>query len=368
MRKKKICLVVPAYNEEKVIGDTLHSLLALVDTEDLYVANDSSTDHTEEIAKQFTKNVITITEGRGKANALNTLIKGHELYKKYDYIMPVDADTVVSPDFLKHALPIFEKDTKKKVFCVIGKVVGQRHNWLTTYRVWEYELAQTIHKTAQSIMDTVIVCPGPSTVFRSEVFEKLSIPTDTITEDMDLTFELHRHNMGTIVYEPKSTVETQDPTTIRQFTKQVDRWYKGFWQCVIKHNIPWGGQRLDFEVAFLATEGLFNGLLVIALFVFIPLSILYQSAALLTPLIMDIAFFMIPSFILTAHKYKNWNLFLYLPHFYVMRVITSFLFLRSFFKVVLVERLHIYAVWNTTRYESRKEKQWRNLLYSTARH
>jgi poly-beta-1,6-N-acetyl-D-glucosamine synthase len=366
MRKKKICFLVPAFNEETVLAHTLESLLKLVSKDDIYVANDNSTDRTAQVASLYTENVITISKGRGKANALNTLIQGLQLHKKYEYIMPVDADTVVAPDFLLHVLPIFESDKEKNIFCVIGKVVGNTHNWLTTFRMWEYELAQTIHKTAQSILGTVIVCPGPSTVFRSSIFEKLIIPTDTITEDMDLTFELHRNNMGTIAYVSKALVQTQDPTTIRQFIRQVDRWYKGFWQCVVKHNIPWGGQRIDFEITFLATEGLFNGLLVVALFLFIPLSILYQSAALLAPLVLDLVFFLIPSFIFTAKRYNTWKLFLYLPHFYIMRVITSFLFLRSFFKVVLVEKLHIYAVWNTPRYE-RKEAKWDNLLYSTAR-
>lgn len=367
-KRRSVAIIVPAYNEEEVISTTLKSLKKVVPARDIYVVDDASKDKTAMLAKKITKNVHTVKKGGGKANALNTGISVFKLTEKYDYIMPVDADCVIDTHFFDNVIPLFQADKRKRIACVIGKVVGQNHKWVTTYRLWEYEITQTIHKSAQSIMNAVVVCPGPSTVFRSEVFKKVKIPNDTVTEDMDLTFIIHRKKLGKILFCPKALVYTQDPKTIADFTKQVDRWYRGFWQCVFKHNIPWGEQMLDLEVGFLASEGLFNGVLTIALIILVPLSIINGSTVFAVPLGLDIFFFMLPTFLYTAFRYRSWAIFKYIPQFYFMRLLTSLIFLRSFFKTIFLTQLSKYKRWNTKRYELREEEAWAHLsVHSAAR-
>lgn len=364
--KKTVAIIVPAYNEETVLANTLSSLVQLEKDADIFVVDDRSTDKTAEIAKRFTSNVHTVTKGKGKANALNAGIETFKLIEKYKYIMPVDADTVISSNFLDNVIPIFEADKKENIVCVIGKVVGQNHRWVTSYRMWEYEITQSIHKSAQSILNAIIVCPGPSTIYRSGIFKKIKIPTDTVTEDMDLTFTIHRKKLGKIEYCPKAKVYTQDPKTIKDFVKQVDRWYRGFWQCVFKHNIPWGEQMLDLEVAFLASEGLFNGVLVAALVVLVPLSIVNGSTVFAIPLAIDAFLFLLPTLIITALKNKSWSIFKYIPQFYFLRILTSLIFLRSFFRAIFISKLGIYKKWSTTRYEIREEEAWARLSVQPA--
>jgi len=361
--KKKTAIIVPAHNESEVIGLTISSLLQLVKQKDIYVINDGSTDDTSNIAKSYGVHVLDINPGKGKANAINTAIAYFSLIEKYEYIMPVDADTLVAPNFLDHTSKVFDKDIKEKVACVIGKVVGKDVNGVTAYRLWEYEIAQSIHKSAQSVVGAIIVCPGPSTVFRSRVFEKISLPTDTITEDMDFTFLIHRKKLGKIVYCGEAEVYTQDPQTLRDLLKQLSRWYKGFWQCVFKHKIPWGGQVLDLEVAILATEGLFNGIFVAVLVFMTPLVILYGSSVLLPPLIFDFVFFLVPTIAFVARKQRKsfWSLLRYIPQFYAIRLLASILFLKSFFVTVIETQLTIHAMWNTKRYQTKKEETWPNL-------
>lgn len=333
-RKKIICILIPAHNEERVIGSTIQSLFSLVSGDDIYVVNDGSTDSTESVAKSLVPNVLTLHPNVGKAATMNAAISHFRLVNRYKYIMPMDADTVVQPDFLSHVLPILENDADKTIACAVGKVIGRSNNWVTLYRVWEYEIAQYIHKSAQGKEQAIIVCPGCSTVYRSEVFKKLSIPTGTLAEDMDFTFLLHRLHIGKIVYVDKARVVTQDPNNIKDLFKQLDRWYTGFWQCLIKHNIPWEGQTLDFEVALLALEGLFNGLLIIALTMFVPLALSYNPRLLVYPLSLDFIFFFLPTMILAAHRHRLWRLLLHIPHFYFLRMASSFIFFKSFIKVM----------------------------------
>jgi len=333
-KKYKIAILIPAHNEEKVIRKTLISVLTIIPKEHIYVVSDGSTDNTSAIARSYIENVITLPHGMGKAKATNFTIGCFDLTNRYEFLMPVDADTIITEDFIKNALPILEKDIQKKIACVVGKVTGTGHNWITAFRIWEYEIAQTIHKTAQSIEDSIMICPGCATIFRSGIFKHITIPSGTLTEDMDLTFLIHRKKLGKIVYIGSSKVITQDPMTFRDYRKQLHRWYTGFWQCLIKHNIPWGGQLLDFEVGIVALEGLFNGLLVLGFVFLVPVVIRVKPFVLGVPASVDLFLFLIPTMAYTGMKNRMSNILLYLPHFYLLRFVSSFIFLLCFIKIL----------------------------------
>lgn len=354
---RKVAIIVPAHNEEKVIKHTLISVIALVGKTNVYVVDDGSKDKTSEVARKYTRNVLRLYPNGGKAHALNSTIAKFKLTKRYKYIMPIDADTVIAKDFFKHIFPIFEKDKKNKIACVIGKISGRNKKWITTYRLWEYEVNQAIHKQAQSLIGGITVCPGPSTVYRSRVFDKIKYSTKTTTEDMDFTFKIHRKGLGKIVYESKATVSTQDPGTFRAYVKQIKRWYKGFWQCIMKNDIPWGGQMLDVEAAMLATDGLLNSLLAVFYVVLTPLSFLLSVKLLLVPLILDLFVFMVPTILYVSYKRRMWTLIKFLPYFYAMRFVSSFIFLHCFISVSF-STLKINGGWSTQRYKVAKGEAW----------
>jgi cellulose synthase/poly-beta-1,6-N-acetylglucosamine synthase-like glycosyltransferase len=347
---KRLAVLIPAHNEAEVIAATLKSFSGLVDYRDIFVVDDGSDDATAAVAAAFTPNVLVLNPNQGKANAMNTAIGHFQLSLKYDYIFPMDADTKIDKNFLNHTLPVLNNDYNNEIACVVGKVIGKSHSWVTTFRLWEYEVAQTIHKAAQSRENAIIVCPGCATVYRSRIFSTLPIPSGTLTEDMDFTFQIHRNKLGKIVFAGKALVITQDPKTLSDFIKQIDRWYTGFWQCVRKNNIPWGGQMLDVEVGLLATEAIFNGMLVIALIFLIPFVIFNHPYLLYIPLSVDLLFFLVPTMVLTAIRHRSWKIFAYLPLFYLARFISSLVFLSTYIKVIV--GLDTKMVWGkTNRYQ-----------------
>lgn len=357
---KKIAFLVPAHNEEQVIKLTIEALLRIASKQDIYVVNDGSSDLTGDVASSLVPNVLNLYPNVGKATAMNQAITHYKLFKKYQYLMPMDADTIISQNFLDETLPILDQDKVKKITCVVGKVVGQGICPYTSYRLWEYEISQTIHKKAQSLENAIIVCPGCATIFRAEIFAKVKIPTGTITEDMDLTFLIHRLNLGQIKFIDKAIVITQDPRSIRDYLGQIDRWYTGFWQCVQKHNIPWGGQMLDMEVTILASEGIFYGLLSIFFIIFTPFIFLKQPHLIFLPLLLDLCLFVIPTVLLTSFRHNAWKIIKYIPMFYLLRFLGSLYFLKSFFKIVLGVRS---LKWNkATRYDVNPvtQKLWLN--------
>ncbi|MDQ3239565.1 MAG: glycosyltransferase family 2 protein, partial [bacterium] len=224
MEKRKLALLVPAWNEGEVVSYTLESLLVHSSKEDIYVVSDGSKDNTVEVSQRYTDNVLDIQPNAGKANAMNKCIEYFDLANRYEYIMPMDGDTIVTPEFVNSALPILEADIDKKYACVVGKVIGKSYSWITLYRLWEYEISQSIHKKAQDLENAIIVCPGCATIYRADIFNTVQIPKGTLTEDMDFTFMIHRNNLGKITFTDKAIVVTQDPGNVKEYCKQIKRW------------------------------------------------------------------------------------------------------------------------------------------------
>ncbi len=89
-KQKKVCVLVPTYNNEQTLERVLHSLLEY--TDQIIVVNDGSTDTTPNILQQFTQiNVVSYTQNKGKGHALRTGFR-HAVKLGYDYAITIDSD------------------------------------------------------------------------------------------------------------------------------------------------------------------------------------------------------------------------------------------------------------------------------------
>jgi glycosyltransferase involved in cell wall biosynthesis len=89
-REKKVCVLVPTYNNEKTLGNVLESLFAY--TDQIIVVNDGSTDSTPNLLQQFPKiNLVSYPDNRGKGYALRTGFR-HAVKSGYDYAITIDSD------------------------------------------------------------------------------------------------------------------------------------------------------------------------------------------------------------------------------------------------------------------------------------
>ena len=104
--KPRTLVIMPAWNEEEVIGNTITELLQRVPEVDLVVVNDGSTDHTSEIARRAGAFVIDLPYNMGVGAAMRT---GYKYARRadYDYAMQVDSDgqhdPMCIPDLIAHA-------------------------------------------------------------------------------------------------------------------------------------------------------------------------------------------------------------------------------------------------------------------------
>lgn len=155
-------MVIPAYNEEKTIKNTLISYAGFLknsfDEFELIAVNDGSTDHTlREITDSGCAKVISYRQNRGKGYA----VKRGILMATGDYIFFTDADCSFAPDNIRHAVLIMEKGLAKGV-------VGIREN-----RDSEYPLSRRILSGGlKRLLDVVLKIDNSDTQCGFKGFEK----------------------------------------------------------------------------------------------------------------------------------------------------------------------------------------------------
>src|SRR5437773_11525221 len=92
-----ISILIPAYNAEPWIADTIRSALAQTwPRKEIVVVDDGSTDQTLAVARRFASKdvVVTTQENQGAAAARNSALS----LCQGDYIQWLDADDLLSPE------------------------------------------------------------------------------------------------------------------------------------------------------------------------------------------------------------------------------------------------------------------------------
>ena len=233
-----VAILIPAYNEEKVIERTIQGAL---DSDypnfHVIVIDDGSKDRTLEIARRTfaaeekaAKVVILTKPNGGKAEALNF---GLEHIGDAEFFVGIDADTIIAPDAIARMIPHF---LNPKVGAVAGNAkVGNRVNLWTRWQALEYITSQNFERRALNTMGAVSVVPGAIGAWRVEdVREAGGYHIDTVAEDADLTMALLR-NGHRVEYEDQALAFTEAPTNANALMRQRFRWSFGILQAVFKH-------------------------------------------------------------------------------------------------------------------------------------
>ncbi len=233
-----VAVLIPAYNEEKVIERTVRAALNS-DYPNLrvIVIDDGSRDRTLEVARfEFSREaaqgrVLILTKrNSGKADALNY---GIEHIGDAELFVGIDADTIIAPDAISRLVPHF---INPKVGAIAGNAkVGNRVNLWTRWQALEYITSQNFERRALDVLGAVSVVPGAIGAWRvSAVREAGGYHTDTVAEDADLTMALLRLGYR-VEYEDMALAYTEAPTNANGLMRQRFRWSFGILQAVYKH-------------------------------------------------------------------------------------------------------------------------------------
>ena len=329
----RLCVVIPAHNEELLVGRCVQSVLdAGVAPQDIYVVDDCSSDGTAAAVGAFDGvQLLMNAVNLGKLKGLRRAVDHFDLVERYDYLSLLDADSHVAPDYFVEVCARFSADERTALVC--GSPYSERHNWLTAYRALEYAITLFAYRQGQDRMGTITVAPGCASTYATRILNDLDWDGETLVEDMDLTIQIHRKRLGQIAYAPHAIAHTQDPQRIREYVGQLTRWYSGTWQVMRLRRLPFGGQRIDAEFALLVGEGLFYAVAML----FLPLALWKWPAAVMRVALFDQALWFALAAVF-AVRLRRADILTSFPTFLLIRVLNCGLLLQTFWLEVIAGR------------------------------
>lgn len=339
-----ICVVIPAFNESLLVRRCIDSVLAAgVPAHNIYVVDDASTDDTADRVRAV-PGVQLLSDGRkrGKLGGIRDLLTHFGLAARYEYLAILDADSHVAPEYFHEILVRFLHDAETVLVC--GAPHSERYNWLTAYRAYEYAVTLRLYRQGQHAMGVITVAPGCASVYRTSVLPQLQWDSQTLVEDMDLTVQVHRGQLGRVAYTAAAVAYTQDPRTVRDYVGQLTRWYRGTWQVMRLRGVPFGKQRIDAEFALLLGEGLFFSMVTLCL----PLLAWLWPSVILRLLLIDQAI-VVALAAVCAISLKRADILLSVAAFPLLRLVNSAILLRTFWLEV-VRRQHALEWFTVARY------------------
>jgi len=341
----KLTVVIPAFNEEKIIKQTVQSVIdADYPKKEIIVVNNNSTDNTKKILEKYQNKILVLDEPRkGKVNAINRGIQ----CAKGDIIVILDADTRVLHNTLAKIVIPF---VNYKIGAVTGNVkVDNRSNLIEKIQVPDYNVSMNLARGVLSLYGTMPIISGAFGAFRkSAIVEKnVSIFTDdTMTEDFDVTVKLLKKGYITS-YEKDAIAYTEVPKKIMDLVNQRYRWLRGFIQVYFKHKDYFLGAAFDYSynIAFflLMNNNMIVPIIIIINLIAIVPTILIGNTDLVIFLI-SLGLFNITMFSLLTLRLSGEKISygMYAPVLMVLFLwITSYIFLKS----VIDQILHKEKAW-----------------------
>ena len=275
-----VSVLVPAFNEEAVIVESVRSLLALrYPKHEVVVVNDGSGDDTlaalrrafdlapvrlalrqliptaavraTYVSRVHRGLVVVDKENGGRSDALNAGINA----ARQPYVCVIDADSLLEPDaLLKVSKPILDDpDVLAATGGTIriangsrvdhGRVVEARvpTSRLATIQVLEYFRAFLVARVGWSKLNALGIISGAFGLFHRSLVETVGgYWTETVGEDFELTVRLHRYlrergEPYRIAFISDPVCWTEAPEQLTTLARQRRRWQRGLWEGIRRH-------------------------------------------------------------------------------------------------------------------------------------
>ena len=227
--------IIPAHNEEAVVGNLIESLKKQnynKDLYDIYVIADNCTDNTAKVAKEAGAIVYKRFDEtkKTKGYALNWFLQQKiKENAPYDAFFVFDADNIVHPDFIKNM--------NKKLCQGEDVVQGYRDiknptdSWITAgYAIFYWTMHRFYHLARYNLGLSPLL-NGTGFMVRFDVVKPQGWDTKTLTEDIE--FSLKRIIKGKkLGWATDAIVYDEQPVGFKQSWSQRSRWTVGHMQCL----------------------------------------------------------------------------------------------------------------------------------------
>ena len=253
-------ILIPAHNEEKVIGATIEAMMNLTYPKDkltIMVINDGSKDATKEIIEGYSRQDSRVVlydvpkgqGGKGKSRALNLGVK----QVKSEVIAIYDADNTPDPMALHYL--VASLISNKELGGVIGKfrTVNKNRNLLTRFINIETLSFQSMLQAGRWQMHNIATLPGTNFVMWRWLIDELEgWDEEALTEDSELSIRIYELGYK-IKFLPYAITYEQEPETWKVWIKQRVRWVRGNNYVIAKFmkRIPYfKNKRMRFDLLY----------------------------------------------------------------------------------------------------------------------
>jgi poly-beta-1,6-N-acetyl-D-glucosamine synthase len=236
--RQRTAVLIACKNGEATIGNVVRSVGAQAD---VFVVSDGSDDQTVEEAKRAGARVLDRQVSGGKPDALRAGNLTFRLGESYEYVVVLDDDTTIEPEYVDKVLA--KMDAEPKIAAASGRIDSvwdypRRWNVLIAMRAFMYWSYQTTIKRGQNAFKVVNVICGANTMFRADVFGRL-IEDDApyAIDDMYWLAEIVRQQLGRVAYVHEARSWTIDPHQFNDWYRQTVRWSWGQFQSIRGHRL-----------------------------------------------------------------------------------------------------------------------------------
>lgn len=225
----RFLILVPAHNEENLLPGLLESLQALDYPASLYtvhVVADNCTDRTAEVARQGGAVVHERSDltRRGKGYALQWLLQRlWDAGEPHDAVVVLDADTVVSPNFLR--VMDARLASGEEVIQSYYAVRNPDRSWAVSLRYAALAAVHYLRPLGRTVLGGSVGLKGNGMVFAAHVMKEHQW-TAHLTEDIEFHMALVL-NGKRVTFAPDAVVQAEMPATLSGAQTQNVRWERG---------------------------------------------------------------------------------------------------------------------------------------------
>ena len=238
-----LSILIAAYNEEALIGETLRSIAALdyPGALQIMVLDDGSTDGTAAAVRDSEalfagssgRDLLLVSEkqNRGKARVLNDGLT----LAAHDLVVTIDADTLLEKGCLVALVEHLHASSPETAAVAGAVLVGnQNDSWITRAQQWDYFHGIAAVKRMQGMYNGTLVAQGAFSIYRKAALLKACGWPDTVGEDIVLTWSLLRMGYKT-GHAEDAVAWTHAPDTLRGLSNQRKRWARGMIEALAIH-------------------------------------------------------------------------------------------------------------------------------------
>ncbi|HET7148807.1 MAG TPA: glycosyltransferase [Candidatus Nitrosopolaris sp.] len=229
VQEKDLCsIIIAARDEDSVIRTTVNGCLkqSYGNIEVIVVCHNCS-DKTYEEAKKISDNRVCALDYQTKADGKGIALNYGVEQSRGKYILILDADGLLTDDFIEKGLPLFGRDTKYAA--IQGRYLpsNRDYSFVSKMLAIEGDLWSTPYMTARTFLDKRCGLGGTGYIIRRDVLIEVGGFSNHLVDDYELTCRLFKKKYR-IVFAPLCINYDEKPPDLTIMLGQRARWAKGF--------------------------------------------------------------------------------------------------------------------------------------------